>query len=116
MKKQSQRIEERIALVDMQVCLHIEGGRIMNCALLDVSPGGARLKLPSGERRRKGGERVTLQIASLPLGGLFNNKQALIIWADEEQFGMRLMDPLALPEEDMRKLLKSYLPEENTQA
>ncbi|MDR2696702.1 MAG: hypothetical protein LBC79_10045, partial [Deltaproteobacteria bacterium] len=63
------RIEERIALVDIKVCLNAEGERVLNCELLDVSPSGARLKLPSGEKRRKGGEKVTLQASSLPLGG-----------------------------------------------
>ncbi|MCL2123708.1 MAG: PilZ domain-containing protein [Desulfovibrionaceae bacterium] len=102
---QQQRIEDRISLVDIKVCLNTESGKILNCELLDVSPGGARLKLPPGGVRRKGGEKVTLQISSLPLGGLFNHKQALVIWADGQQLGMRLLDPLALPEEDMRKLL-----------
>ena len=109
MSKQ-RRIEDRIPLADVKVCLHADGGRILNCDLLDVSPGGARLKLPPGETRRKGGEKVTLQFSSLPLGGLFNNKQALVIWTDGQQLGMRLIDPLALPEEDMRKLLKFNLP------
>jgi len=103
------RIEERIALVNVKVCLNTEGGRILNCELLDVSPGGARVKLPLGEKRRKGGEKVTLQVSSLPLGGIFNNKQALIIWSDGQQLGMRLLAPLALPEEEMRKLLKLNL-------
>ena len=103
---QQQRIEDRIALVNIKVCLNTENGKIVNCELLDVSPGGARLKLPPGEMRRKGGEKVSLQIPSLPLGGLLNNKQALVIWTDGHQLGMRLLDPLALPEEDMRKLLK----------
>jgi len=104
-----QRIEDRIALVNIQVCLNTESGTILHCELLDVSPGGARLKLPPGEARRKGGEKVSLQIPSLPLGGLLNNKQALVIWTDGQQLGMRLLDPLALPEEDMRKLLKYYV-------
>ena len=102
---QQQRIEDRVALTDVKVCLHTENGKILNCGLLDVSPGGARLKLPPGELRRKGGERITLQISSLPLGSLFNNKQAIIIWADAQQLGMRLLNPLALPAEDLRKLL-----------
>ena len=104
-----QRIEERIALADIKVCLNTAGGKIMNCDLLDVSPGGARLQVPPGEVRRKGGEKVTLQVSSLPLGGMFNNKQALVIWTDGQQLGMRLIDPLALPEEEMRKLLKFNL-------
>ena len=106
---QQQRIEERIPLADVKVCLHTTGGKILNCDLLDVSPGGARLKLPPGEVRRKGGEKVMLQVSSLPLGSLLNNKQALVIWADGQQLGMRLLDPLALPEEDMRRLLKRNL-------
>ena len=105
---QQQRIEDRIVLVDTKVCLNTVNGQILNCELLDVSPGGARVKLPPGAGRRKGGERVTLQIPSLPLGGLFNNKQALVIWSDAYQLGMRLLDPLALPAEDMRKLLKLH--------
>ena len=107
--EEQQRIEERIALVNIRVCLNTAEGKILNCELLDVSPGGARLKLPPGEVRRKGGEKVMLQVSSLPLGGLFNNKQALVIWTDGQQLGMRLLDPLALPEEDMRKLLKLNL-------
>jgi hypothetical protein len=103
---QQQRIEDRIVLIDTKVCLNTAKGQIVNCELLDVSPGGARVKLPPGTGRRTGGERVTLQIPSLPLGGLFNNKQALIIWSDEHQLGMRLLDPLALPEEDIRRLLE----------
>jgi hypothetical protein len=112
MKKQP-RIEERIALVDVKVCLNTDGGRVLNCELLDVSPSGARLKLPLGEKRRKGGEKVTLQVSSLPLGSMLNNKQALVIWTDGEQLGMRLIDPLALPEEDMRGLLKFNIPHES---
>lgn len=108
----TKRIEERIALADVKVYLHTANGKILNCALLDVSPGGARVELPSGEIRRKSGEKVMLQISSLPLGGLFNNKQALVIWADGQQLGMRLLDPLALMEEEMRRLLKCSLPEE----
>jgi len=108
MEKQ-QRIDERIALVDIKVCLNAEDGRVLNCELLDVSPSGACVQLPPGEKRRRGGEKVTLQISSLPLGGLFNNKQALVIWTDGQHLGMRLLDPLALPEEDMRALLKLNL-------
>ena len=107
-----QRIEERIALVDITVCLNAEGERVLHCELLDVSPSGARLKLPPGEKRRKGGEKVTLQVSSLPLGGMFNNKQALIIWTDGQQLGMRLMDPLALPEEELRKCLQFNIADE----
>jgi len=107
------RIEERIALADIKVYLHTTDGRILSCELADVSPGGARVKLPPGEIRRKGGEKVMLQISSLPLGSWFNNKQALVIWADGLQLGMRLLDPLALPSEDMRKLLKPKLREED---
>jgi len=106
---QQQRIEDRIDLVDIKVCLNTVNGQVLNCELLDVSPSGARLQLPPGVLRRKGGEKVTLQISSLPLGGLFNNKQALVIWSDGHQLGMRLLDPLALPEEDMRKLLKLHV-------
>ena len=100
------RIEERIALVDVKVSLNADGERILHCELLDVSPSGARLKLPPGEKRRRGGEKVTLQAPSMPLGRLFNNRQALVIWTDGEQLGMRLVDPLALPEEELRKLLQ----------
>jgi hypothetical protein len=109
--EQQPRIDERISLANVKVCMHTSTGKISDCELLDVSPGGARLRLPQGESRRKGGEKVTLQISNLPLGGLFNNKQALIIWADRQQLGMRLLDPLALPEEDMRRLLKFNLAE-----
>ena len=105
---QQQRIEDRIALVDTKVCLNTVKGQILNCELLDVSPGGARVKLPPGAKRRTGGERVTMQIPSLPLGSLFNNKQALVIWSDEHQLGMRLLEPLALPEEEMCRLLKLH--------
>ena len=105
---QQKRIEDRIALVNITVCLNTVKGQILHCELLDVSPGGARVKLPPGAGRRTGGERVTLQIPSLPLGSLFNNKQALIIWSDECQIGMRLLDPLALPEEDIRRLLNPH--------
>ena len=110
--KKEQRIEERIALVDITVCLNSEGERVLHCELLDVSPSGARLKLPPGEKRRRGGEKVTIQVSSLPLGGIFNNKQAVVIWTDGEELGMRLMDPLALPEEELRKCLKFSLPVE----
>jgi len=106
---EEQRIEDRIALAEVKVYLHIPSGRILNCELLDVSPGGARLKLPLGEGRRKGGEKVMLQVSSLPLGSWFNNKQALVIWADAQQLGMRLLDPLALPAEEMHRLLKRTL-------
>ena len=99
------RLDERIPFSQIKVCMHTKTGNIMDCELLDVSPGGARVKIPPGEERRKGGEMVMLQMASLPLGELLNNKQALIIWSDGEQLGMRLVDPLALPSEDMRRLL-----------
>ena len=104
-----QRVEERIALVDIKVALNAGGERILHCELLDVSPSGARLKLPPGEKRRTGGERVTLQASSMPLGSLINNRQALIIWTDGEQLGMRLVNPLALPEEELRKMLQFTL-------
>jgi len=107
---EQRRVEERIALVDIKVSLNANGERVLHCELLDASPSGARLKLPPGEKRRKGGEKVTLQTPNLPLGGLFNNRQALIIWTDGEQLGMRLIDPLALPEEELRKLLQFHLP------
>lgn len=109
MKTQKPRIYERIPLAGVKVCMLTGTGKILDCELLDVSPGGARLKMPPGELRRKGGEKVTLQVSSLPLGSLFNNKQALIIWTDGYQLGMRLIDPLALPEEEMRAMLKFNL-------
>jgi len=112
MNEQQRRNEERIPLVDIKVCLNIDDGKILDCELLDVSPSGARVQLPPGEKRRKGGEKVTLQVSSLPLGGLLNNKQALIIWTDGQQIGMRLSDPLALPEEDMRGILTLNIPAE----
>ena len=105
MQKQ-QRIEERIPLVDVKVRLNIAEEQVLHCELLDVSPSGARVQLPPGEKRRKGGEKVTLQISNLPLGAMFNNKEALVIWADGQQLGVRLVDPLALPEEELRLLLK----------
>ncbi|MDR0466742.1 MAG: PilZ domain-containing protein [Deltaproteobacteria bacterium] len=108
---EQRRIEERIALVSVKVCLNTEDGRILDCELVDVSPSGVRLKLPPGAQRRKGGERVTLQASCLRLGGLFNNKQALIVWTDDEQLGMRLLTPLALPEDELRKLLAAHLPD-----
>ena len=104
------RVEERIALMDIKVSLNADGERVLHCELLDVSPSGARLKLPPGEKRRKGGEKVTLQASSMPLGNLFNNRQALVIWTDGEQLGMRLVNPLALPEEELHKLLQSDFP------
>ena len=107
---EQQRVEERIALVDIKVSLNADGERILHCELLDVSPSGARLKLPPGEKRRKGGEKVTLQAHSRPLGDLFNNRQALVIWTDGDQLGMRLADPLALPEEELRTILQFHLP------
>jgi len=107
--KNQRRIEERIVLAAIKVCLNTEEGKILNCDLLDVSASGARLQLPPGAKRRKGGEKVTIQAATLPLGSMFNNRQALVIWADEEQLGMRLMLPLALPEGELRKLLSGYL-------
>jgi len=103
------RFEERISLAGIKVCLNTEDGKILHCDLLDLSPSGARLQLPPGTPRRKGGERVTLRTSGLSLGGLFNNKQALVIWADGQQLGMRLMLPLALPEEELRKLRSFYL-------
>jgi len=107
--KEQRRIEERIGLAAINVCLNTEDGKILNCDLLDVSASGARLQLPPGTCRRKGGEKVTIQAATLPLGRMFNNRQALVIWADGQQLGMRLMLPLALPEEELRKLLSGYL-------
>ena len=105
MDEQQNRIDERIPFSQIKVCMHTAAGAVLNCELLDVSPSGARVKIPPGEERRKGGEKVMLQMASLPLGELLNNKQALIIWADGEQLGMRLVSPLALPSDDMRRLL-----------
>jgi len=107
--KDQRRIDERIGLAAIKVCLNTEDGKILNCNLLDVSAGGARLQLPSGAIRRKGGEKVMIQAATLPLGSMFNNRQALVIWADGEQLGMRLVLPLALPEDELRKLLSVYL-------
>ena len=107
--KDQRRIEERIAFVAIKVCLNTEDGRIMDCDLLDVSASGARLQLPPGTKRCKGGETITLQTSTLPLGSLFNNRQALVIWADEQQIGMRLKLPLALPDEELSKMLGSYL-------
>jgi hypothetical protein len=109
--KEQRRIEDRIALADVKVCLNTVDGRILDSELLDVSPSGARLKLPLGAQRRKGGEKVTIQASSLPLGGLFNHKQALIVWTDGEQLGIRLLTPLALPEEELRRLLAQHLRE-----
>jgi hypothetical protein len=106
--KDQRRIEERIAFVALKVCLNTEDGRIMDCDLLDVSASGARLQVPPGTKRCKGGEIITLQTATLPLGSLFNNRQALVIWADEQQLGMRLKFPLALPDEELGKLLVCY--------
>ena len=107
--KEQRRTEERISLVDVKVSLNTEDGRILHCELLDVSPSGARLQLPPETQRRKGGEKVTLQASSLSLGALFNNRQALVVWADGQQLGMRLIDPLALPEEALRALLTLHL-------
>jgi hypothetical protein len=107
--QEQRRIESRIALTQVKVSLNTEDGRILDCDLLDVSPSGARLRLPPGTQRRKGGEKVTLQASSLPLGGLFNNREALIVWTDGQQLGMRLMTPLALPEEELHKLLAQLL-------
>ncbi len=113
MVKSHQRLDERISLASVKVCMHTDSGKVQDCELLDVSPGGARLRLPPGIVRRKGGEKITLQVSSLPLGGLLNNKQALVIWTDGQQLGMRLLDPLALPEEEMRRLLKFNLRDED---
>ena len=107
--KDQRRTEERISLAAIKVCLNTEDGKILNCDLLDLSISGARLQLPPGARRRKGGEKVTIQVSALPLESLFNNKQAIVIWTDGQQLGMRLMLPLALPEEELRKLLSFYL-------
>jgi len=107
--KLQRRAEERIPLADVKVCLNTEDGRILDCELVDVSPSGARLKLPPGVQRRKGGEKVTLQASNLPLGVLYNHKQALVVWTDGEQLGMRLVTPLALPEEELRKRLAMHL-------
>ena len=107
--KNQRRIEERIPLAEVKVSLNTEDGRILDCELLDVSPSGARLKLPPEAQRRRGGEKVMLQASSLPLGALFNNRQALVVWADGEQLGMRLINPLALPEEALRGLLLGHL-------
>ena len=103
------RTEERIALSDVKVSLNTADGSILDCDLLDVSPSGARLKLPLEAQRRKGGEMVTLQASSLPLGALFNNRQALVVWTDGQQLGMRLIDPLALPEDALRGMLELHL-------
>jgi len=102
---EQRRIESRIALTQVKVTLNTQEGRILDCDLLDVSPSGARVQLPPGSSRRKGGEKVTLQASSLPLGGLFNNREALVVWTDGQQLGMRLTTPLALPEEELHKLL-----------
>jgi hypothetical protein len=107
--EEQRRIEERISLADVKVCLNTEDGRILDCELLNVSPSGARLKLPPGAQRRKGGEKVAFQTSNLPLGGLFNNKQALIVWTDGQHLGIRLLTPLALPEEELRRILASHL-------
>jgi hypothetical protein len=107
--KEQRRTEERLPLADVKVCLNTEDGTILHCELLDISPSGARLKFPPGTHRRKGGEKVTLQASSLALGALFNHRQALVVWADDQQLGLRLTDPLALPEEELRKLLALYL-------
>ena len=103
------RIESRIALTQVKVTLNTQDGRILDCDLLDVSPSGARVQLPPGAPRRKGGEKVTLQASNLPLGVLYNHKQALVVWTDGEQLGMRLVTPLALPEEELRKRLAMHL-------
>jgi len=106
--KDERRIEDRIGLADVKVCLNTEDGKIMSCSLLDVSPSGARLQVPPGTKRCKGGEKVTIQAACLALGGLYNNKEAFVIWADEQQIGMRFTTPLALPVEELSKLLSGY--------
>ena len=107
--KDQRRIEERIGLAAIKVGLGTEDGKTLNCDLLDLSISGARLQLPPGTKRRKGGEKVTMLVSTLPLEGWCNNKQALVIWTDGQQLGMRLMLPLALPEEELRKLLGFYL-------
>ena len=106
--KKERRNEERIVL-GVKVCLNTEDGKVLDCDLLDVSPGGAQLRLPPGTKRRKGGETVSLQASNPQLGGLFNNKEAIVVWADGEQLGLRLLRPLALPEGELRKLLSGYL-------
>ena len=106
--KGERRIEDRIGLVDIKVCLNTEEGKIMDCSLLDVSSSGARLQVPPETKRCKGGEKVTIQAACLPLGSLYNNREAFVIWADEQQLGMRFTTPLALPDEELRKFLSDY--------
>ena len=102
------RNHPRIPLEDMLYIQIVSAGKKLSTVLLDISVSGARMGMPPNEALPSVGSEITFTDTSL-LAPFLENRKATVLWGVGVQFGVRFMQQLDAPIEDIAELLRSEI-------